>query len=203
MPTRTGKQPLHSRKQPKQARSRQLVADIVEGAARVFDREGLSATTNRVAEEAGVSVGSLYQYFPNKQALLHALAERHVDSASRLLEQAAAQHADAATIEPFMRGMLHAVLQEHRDHSHLRPLLRTAGAASPDVERRLQACIADAQMNIVTLLQRLKPEVHNAELRARLVTSVIDGLIHHATGLDFDDAFEDEIVALCVRYLEH
>ncbi len=203
MPTRTGKQPLHSRKEPKQARSRQLVADILEGAARVFDREGLNATTNRVAEEAGVSVGSLYQYFPNKHALLHALAERHVDSASRLLAQAAERHANAATIEPFMRGMLHAVLQEHRDHPHLRPLLRTIGAASPDVERRLQACIADAQTNISRLLQRLHPDVNAAELRAKLITSVVDGLIHHATGIDFDDAFEDELVALCVRYLEH
>jgi AcrR family transcriptional regulator len=148
-------------------------------------------------------VGSLYQYFPNKEALLHALAERHVDSASRLLAQAAKQHADASTIEPFMRGMLHAVLQEHREHSHLRPLLRTIGAASPDVERRLQACMTNAQMNIVSLLRRLQPEASNAELRAKLVTSVIDGLIHHTTGIDFDDAFEDEIVALCVRYLEH
>jgi len=179
------------------------VADIVEAAARVFDREGLDATTNRVAVEAGVSVGSLYQYFPNKQALLHALAERHVDSASEMLERAATLHADATDVEAFMRATVEAVVKEHRDHPHLRPLLRSVGVALPDVERRLHACITKVQTNIVSLLARSRPEVTNAELRARLVTSAIDGLIHHADGIEFDDEFERELVALCTRYLEH
>src|SRR6188768_515402 len=70
-----------SRRQPRQARSRDTVDALLEAAARVFRREGFRATTNRVAAEAGVSIGSLYEYFPNKQALLAALAERHVASA--------------------------------------------------------------------------------------------------------------------------
>ncbi len=62
------------RKLPVQARSTQLVADILEAAIRVLRREGAARfTTIRVAEEAGVSVGSLYQYFPNKQAILFRL----------------------------------------------------------------------------------------------------------------------------------
>jgi len=62
------------RKLPVQARSTQLVADILEAAIRVLEREGAQRfTTIRVAEEAGVSVGSLYQYFPNKQAILFRL----------------------------------------------------------------------------------------------------------------------------------
>jgi AcrR family transcriptional regulator len=62
------------RKSPVQARSTQLVADILEAAIRVLGREGAARfTTIRVAEEAGVSVGSLYQYFPNKQAILFRL----------------------------------------------------------------------------------------------------------------------------------
>jgi AcrR family transcriptional regulator len=62
------------RKHPIQARSAQLVADILEAAVRVLEREGAQRfTTIRVAEAAGVSVGSLYQYFPNKQAILHRL----------------------------------------------------------------------------------------------------------------------------------
>jgi AcrR family transcriptional regulator len=62
------------RKRPRQARSEQLVAAILEAAVRVLEREGAARfTTARVAEMAGVSVGSLYQYFPNKQAILFRL----------------------------------------------------------------------------------------------------------------------------------
>ena len=49
-----------------------------------------AASTNRIAERAGVSVGSLYQYFPNKEAVLFALAERHVQRMQRMLEEKAA-----------------------------------------------------------------------------------------------------------------
>jgi AcrR family transcriptional regulator len=67
------------RRQPLQSRSRGTVAAILLAAARVFRRE--RATTNRIAAEAGVGIGSLYEYFPNKQALLQALAVRHLELA--------------------------------------------------------------------------------------------------------------------------
>src|ERR1700739_4277994 len=65
---------ISSRKQPKQARSTELVAVILEAALQVLAEEGSHRfTTTRVAEKAGVSVGSLYQYFPNKAAILFRL----------------------------------------------------------------------------------------------------------------------------------
>jgi AcrR family transcriptional regulator len=65
---------ISARKDPQQARSTQLVAAILEAAARVLVRDGAyQFTTARVAEAAGVSVGSLYQYFPNKEAILFRL----------------------------------------------------------------------------------------------------------------------------------
>lgn len=65
---------ISSRKQPRQARSADLVAAILEAAVQVLAREGAHRfTTARVAEKAGVSVGSIYQYFPNKAAILFRL----------------------------------------------------------------------------------------------------------------------------------
>jgi AcrR family transcriptional regulator len=68
------------RKQPIQARSKTMVESILRATARILVREGYAAlTTNAVAEEAGASVGSLYQYFPSKESLVAALLARHIE----------------------------------------------------------------------------------------------------------------------------
>jgi AcrR family transcriptional regulator len=77
-----------TRREPKQRRSRQTVDDVLEAVPRVLRRHGAEAiTTNRVAEAAGVSIGSLYQYFPDKQAIFMALHERHVDGVRQVIER--------------------------------------------------------------------------------------------------------------------
>ncbi|MAQ15636.1 MAG: hypothetical protein CMN30_12685 [Sandaracinus sp.] len=67
------------RRKPKQARSKATVDAIVEATGQMLAREGSRATATGVAERAGVSVGSLYQYFPNKKALIDAFLERRLD----------------------------------------------------------------------------------------------------------------------------
>ena len=83
------------RKKPRQSRSQATVDVILDAAARIFVETGFAAaTTNAIAERAGVSVGSLYQYFPNKLALLAALKERHV------LQLKTAMRATSGTLRP-------------------------------------------------------------------------------------------------------
>ena len=80
------------RKRPLQRRSREMVDRILDAAARIFVERGYhGTTTNHVAEAAEVSVGSVYQYFPNKDALLVALGERHLEEAVVQLGQVAEQ----------------------------------------------------------------------------------------------------------------
>ena len=73
------------RRMPVQSRSMQTVGRILDAAAHLFGERGYRATTNQIAEAAGVSIGSLYQYFPDKDALLAALQRRHVDELRRHL----------------------------------------------------------------------------------------------------------------------
>src|SRR5258708_25721914 len=80
------------RKKPKQGRSQATVDAILVATARVLCETGYDrASTNRIALAAGVSVGSLYQYFPSKEALVAALAERHVDEMTSLVKSKLAE----------------------------------------------------------------------------------------------------------------
>lgn len=84
---KTRKRALGPRKEPRQARSAEMNELIIEAAIRVLARYPVSAfTTIRVAETAGISIGSLYQYYPNKQAILFALQKREMERTSSRLE---------------------------------------------------------------------------------------------------------------------
>src|SRR3990167_755681 len=98
------------RKKPCQQRSQQMVDILLEASGRVLERHGLAnLTTNRVADEAGVSVGSLYQYFANKQELLEALLERMALDITRLVDARMAQLLEA-DVRTAVRMLLSDVL---------------------------------------------------------------------------------------------
>jgi AcrR family transcriptional regulator len=102
--------PTEPRKRPRQARSVAAVAAMIEATARIVEIHGLeSLTTNRVAELAGVSIGSLYQYFPTKESLLAELIRRERGTLLRDIERATESAADLpAIIEAFVRaGLAH------------------------------------------------------------------------------------------------
>lgn len=101
-----------ARKKPKQERSVAMVEALLEAAARVFVKEGYAkATTNRIAAAAGVSVGSLYQYFPSKDAIAVELLRRYRDGlvalvASRLED--ASRETFPRIVRDLLRDLLHA-----------------------------------------------------------------------------------------------
>jgi AcrR family transcriptional regulator len=111
---------------------------VLEAAAQLFEREGLAATTNRIAERAGVSIGTLYQYFPNKQALLYALAERHLDAAfDRLAAISARLREQQPGWADTVRALVHEIVALHRDRPRLHHLMYEYAPRAPQGVDRL------------------------------------------------------------------
>src|SRR6201995_3271721 len=105
--------PTKPRKFASQDRSRALVDALVEATTRILVKEGFDkASTNRIADTAGVSVGSLYQYFPSKEALVAAVVEQHIEHMSEALEaeMMALAHASLAVA---VRRMVTLMLDAH------------------------------------------------------------------------------------------
>lgn len=150
---------VHPRKSPRQPRSQHMVQAIVDAAARVLARHSLQGfNTNRVAEVAGVSVGSLYQYFPNKAALIAALIERAQGELADAVERTV-RACEGAPLHAAMAALVRVAIEQQ----YGRPLL---AAALDHEERRLplQRVLSDAEGRLVgsitALLQR-----HRSELR--------------------------------------
>lgn len=113
-----------ARRSPRQDRSRFTVDTLLEAAAQLFGRDGLATTTNHIAARAGTSIGTLYQYFPDKQAILHALARRHVtEAATRLGAVLDEVRAAEPPFEPALRRVLDVVVDLHRDRPGLHALM--------------------------------------------------------------------------------
>jgi AcrR family transcriptional regulator len=129
--------PLKPRKTPTQPRSEQTVAALLEAAAQVLERDGLDGfNTNAVAERAGVSIGSLYQYFPGKDALTLALMRRENERFQAEATMALSHPSGSDALKHFIAAcvrqqLLRPVLAHLLDVEQARPALRKeAGGAS-------------------------------------------------------------------------
>lgn len=102
------------RKHASQRRSRATVDALIEATARILIKEGFDkASTNRIAEQAGVSVGSLYQYFPSKEALVAAVIDRHHEQLMQIVRNELAEVA-AQPVEHAVRRLVAAAIEAHR-----------------------------------------------------------------------------------------
>jgi AcrR family transcriptional regulator len=200
---------LKARKKPRQQRAKQTVEAILEAAAQVFEAQGYArGTTDRIAARAGVSVGSLYQYFPNKDAILLALAERHMEEGTALARALlATAPRDPASLEPWVRRLCQALLALHRSRPRLQGLLLEGLPAPPDTQARLEAAEEELTTQLAAILARLAPPGHLARPRATawVLVHALEALIHdfvtHAPE-DLDESlFIDELTHLALGRL--
>jgi AcrR family transcriptional regulator len=167
------------RKHPRQRRSAETVARILDAAARIFDERGYRATTtNHVAEAAGVSIGSLYQYFPNKDALLVALAEHHIDAIARQFGERLAHLRDE---QPTLDGTVRLLLEltvELNDTSRLHAILFSDCPRTPALTERLARFTELLVSEVAWHLERTGCGEADLWLRARLTVAAVDAAVH-------------------------
>jgi AcrR family transcriptional regulator len=198
---------LRPRKRPSQTRSQETVRAILTAAARVFAAQGYAgATTNRIADAAGVSIGSLYEYFPNKDALLMALMEAHIAEGDAILARAgAAARAAGLPLDAVVRRFVEAMIEFHARDRRLHRVLFEEAPQPPSIRRRL----AEAEQRIaavVTGFLRDHPAVTAPDhaLAAEILVLAIEGLTHRLVVYGDGDAISaqtEEMVALATAYL--
>src|SRR6188472_1780511 len=129
---------ISSRKEPKQARSTELVAAILEAAIQVLTKEGAQRfTTARVAEKAGVSVGSLYQYFPNKASILFRLQSDEWRQTTELL-RGILEDTQKPPLER-LRTLVHSFIRSECDEAAMRGALDDAAPLYRDAPEAREA----------------------------------------------------------------
>ncbi len=196
---------LEPRKSPVQARSTASVDAILEAALQVLAQVGKEKlTTTRVATRAGVSVGTLYQYFPNKSSLLRAALERHLDQVAAAMHNVARQSC-GQPIEPMMTALMTTFL----DAKMHNPRASTAlYAVSADLDSAIitQRVGHQIHQSILALIQTLpQPLTTDATLVASMIQGVMNGvsrrLLESPAPEQHLPALKRELIFLASTYL--
>jgi AcrR family transcriptional regulator len=204
----TGKKRQNRRRKPVQDRSSATVDALLEATAQILLSHGYErASTNEIARRAGVSVGSLYQYFDNKDALVAELARRHFGR----IESVVHEHlVPVSGGPPDMRAMIARVLRALvAVHRHNPRLSQVLDAEVPrvgelriieEMGRRSELLVAE---RLVAARSLLRPTnlVLAAQLVVRAVSGIIQGTLRRSGGGDLPHDLEDELVELVLRYL--
>jgi AcrR family transcriptional regulator len=166
---------ISSRKQPKQTRSTELVAAILDAAVQVLAKEGAQRfTTARVAEKAGVSVGSLYQYFPNKAAILFRLQSDEWRQTSELLRGILE---DVARPPPErLRTLVHAFIRSECDEAAMRVALHDAAPLYRDAPQAQDR--ESGERTVAAFMREALPAASDATraLAGELITTTLSAV---------------------------
>ena len=193
------------RKEPRQARAQATVEAILVATARVLTREGYDrASTNRIAEEAGVSIGSLYQYFPSKEALVTALIDRHIARMRDLLETHLTL-LSTASLPVAVRALVELMIEVHAQNPRLHKVI---AEQVPRIGRlnRIHEFEREVGDRVRVLLEGRRGELRtaNLDLAAFVLVTIVESLTHRAIveGSPWtDEELADEGTDLVLRYL--
>lgn len=199
MPRKTRTTP---RKLPQQDRSKVTVDAILTATARILTQEGYDrATTNRIAELAGVSIGSLYQYFPSKEALVTSLAEHHVNTMMAIIESNLKARFNAP-IDVVLQELVKACIAAHAVDPMLHKVLneQVPRINNTNAEERVTALL-----RAYLELHRDQIQPQNLDLAVLIVERTVEALTHTAVierpELLNDGQLEQEITTLLLSYL--
>jgi AcrR family transcriptional regulator len=200
------KKTANPRKAPEQDRSRATVEAMLEAAAHILVKNGYDAfTTNRVAERAGVSIGSLYQYFPNKDALLSELMRRHVAEIERGVEDMAA-HARTAPLAEVIRAGIQQNVRSHLVDPELHRVLseEVPPLGSLDWKVALNQRMATRVRDMLES-RRSEIVVGDIELATYILTLTVEAVVHNAVTRQPEalqsGALAEELTRMLVGYL--
>jgi AcrR family transcriptional regulator len=178
--TRIPNRRLTPRKLPSQQRSEATVEAILQAAAQVFERHGYAAgTTNRIAERAGVSIGTVYQYFPNKDAILVALVHRHLAESTAALQPHIDRLNRGAGFDDVLPNIVHAMVAMHALAPGLHRVLFEETQLPPTLRAELDE-LEDQLVDVAAQALATDPSTapNDPRLTARIVISTIEGLTH-------------------------
>jgi AcrR family transcriptional regulator len=198
------------RKHASQERSRATVDALIEATARILVREGFDrASTNRIAEVAGVSVGSLYQYYPGKEALVAAVIDRHNQEIMQVVRRALAEVA-SQPIEKAVRRLVAVAIEAHRIDPKLHRVLAEQIPRTGRLEN-VEAFNREAHALFSAYLEDHSDELRMVDLglAAFVCVTSIEALTHtavlHRSEMLSDEAvgtLVDEATRLVVGYLQ-
>jgi AcrR family transcriptional regulator len=203
MSTRIAKPRMRMRKEPRQARSKATVEAIIEAGAHVLSDLGWAGfTTNKVAEAAGASIGSLYQYFPDKLSLVEAIRRRHFDQVLSVIAESAEGD---KPLKRFAQQLVRGMIAAHSIHPTLHQVLldeapgdRGSRAAHASFQSRYLSHYAAA-----VAVYRKPRKNADVETVARVLSSAVEGVIHNAARRDMLDSpeLQQQLVELICAYL--
>ena len=197
------RRPGKLRRTPRQTRAQQTVDFILEAAAYILSEEGIQGfTTNRVAERAGVNIASLYQYFPNKSAILEELQARHIAAPAEAYAQSLDRLRDLP-LEAAVRAIVDVVLDMHaREPAMHKLFLETL----PRQTRHRNDHSEQERIAKLTALLAPKSRASGRPDMTMFITRhVLRSVVHEAVcerpDWLLDREFREEIVKLIVNYL--